>query len=260
MRSLMLSVCLILFCIPAAGLAQQEPTEKLLGQVPSTWQSIELGLSRKEVRERWGNPNKHYSPKLRGYFVPQEQEAAERLLGLLDDVYYRNTAANKYEVRFRYERDTSKSRLQPFVFANTIELIVDKPVAALETLRDIPEVLDLCRSSCGLYADLHDTHVVAYPKNLSPSEIEKGFQLVRTWSKEIWKTGGFVPAVFLGWEDETRESLSWRVIRDQDVDWLNQPIEQISFGFVFPRLAFELKGDKKNALGHKVVSLGIFNP
>ena len=79
---------------------------------------IRLFMTEEEVHWMWGEPEKYFymhvdrdpSKTMFKYFPPSRYEEALKQYGSLWDVYYRNTATNRYEVRIEY-REGTKVRL-----------------------------------------------------------------------------------------------------------------------------------------------------
>ena len=142
---------------------------------PRTLKPIRLFMTRKEVREMWGEPAKSFSPSFEEKDFPSTElyEYAVNINFLLKDVYYRKAVKNSYEIQVIYGLYRSKEKPRPEVRVISVNLVVGNPVPTHPTLKDLSEASDFCRSDCGMYVwedTRHRLWVDVYPRNPNPNE------------------------------------------------------------------------------------------
>ncbi len=163
---------LLLFYLPVSGWDQketnQEPQESMnvrsANQAvlwPKNYDSqtrkpIRLFMTREEVREMWGEPERHLSIRLdpesrqggREYFSPQEYEAALQRYGPLEDVYYRKTKKSRYEILVTYREVPREAQTQPELRVSRLTFMPAEKLSVDAIQLDLPETKDLCGAVC----------------------------------------------------------------------------------------------------------------
>ena len=152
---------------------QVEPTVWPEKYDPRTLQPIRLFMTREEVHETWGEPEKYlfsiveFEPLrvTRKYFSREEYAAAVRAHGLPWDVYYRKVGSLPFEIQITYGGDGRQDPEHPEIRIFTIDYLMPQPVPAFRLLQELPEVAELCRSGCGIYGDSYTEvpQFVVYP-------------------------------------------------------------------------------------------------
>ncbi len=93
---------------------------------PRTLKPIRLFMTREEVRELWGQPERYlYGDRdfgskrgTRDYFLPEEYDEGMKRYGSLMDAYFRKTATNRYQIRIGFKLDQSGNSNQPEMRVN----------------------------------------------------------------------------------------------------------------------------------------------
>ena len=171
---------LLLFYLPVSGLGQRETSKEpeesknvsSANQAvlwPKKYDSqirkpIRLFMTREEVREMWGEPERHLRTGLDGesrqgereYFSPPEYEAALQRYGPLQDVYYRKTKKTRYEILVTYREVPRKVpreapgevQTPPELRVSRLTFMPDEKLSVDEIQGDLPETKDLCGAVC----------------------------------------------------------------------------------------------------------------
>ena len=261
MRTWILRVFLMGCLLPAEGFAQQKPVEappadELVRSAsaeqkpaedqepniqlePITWpekydprtlKPIRLFMTREEVHETWGEPEKYVRGKVerkplrvtKKYVSREEYAAGTDVHG---EVYYRKVGSLPFEVQITYRwdmRDPEHLEMRPL----DVQYRMSKPVPAFRLLQELPEAAELCRSGCGIYGDSYTEvpQFVVYPRIRTMSQrIEASRMAGLLMLKKGGRRLAWTPVLRLllpkGFPDKEPKA--------QETDGFESPIEEI---------------------------------
>ena len=268
MRSTTLSVCSILFCLSIVGCGEKPWYEQDVNYDPRTLQPIGLFMTREEVRELWGEPDRYFYGHIdfkplrvtRKYFSREEYDEAVKQYGALQDVYYRKTPRDRYEIRIGYKEDPIAN---PDQSDKKVYEVVFYPAAAHPidfTLKDLVEVMGLCQAECGMQAHEVSVSVEVYPNFPTADQRNQTARMARIWAPDSYRIRGekadWLPVVNLVLQMEQSDLDS----TIQEVEWMRRPVSTVVLGFSTPR--WDLRHDREARMGRKqrVMELGSFHP
>jgi hypothetical protein len=191
--------------------------------------TFQAGAVREDVFQQFGAPKMFWASEPGKRLFGDDEYRAALGIWSMDDVYERQTAENRYEIRVKYSSDARESRLNPKKRITSLDVLVDKPGSYRKTLADSAEAREICASGCKLYGitgyDIrYDRryYILAYPIHPSAGQLEAGM-LAATGYKPDGARDKWCIAVKL--------NLEGRVSRPdpQPPDWANGKIDEIAF-------------------------------
>lgn len=263
MRFLVVGFCL-LFCFLPLAPAQEKTPEAVAPEESSTLRPIQLGITRQEVRELWGEPLKClYNFDVEECTAPDTYDWSKRKdPRILRDVYKRKTSLNVYKVLVSYSLDQTRSARQPDIRVRGIQFDLEKPMQVLPTVKDLPEALELCSSGCAMLGDnrggLPRVMVFSQPPTLRQRGLAD--RIMHGWkpSPAERRGGGFewVPTVKLRLEEKPGD-INRNV---HNIAWFERSVQWVDIFVLAPRTY--LQDDKKYRfnLGQSLLELGSFKP
>jgi len=141
-----LIIFLIVATIAAAG-------DTLKTRIQATPLHIGLGMSKSAVHKCLGLPRQWLAST--GYITdPIEYAASLKVYGIenVNDVYFRRSKTNRYELNIGYSLDDSQSRLNPIPRVWQIIIEADHKAPLIQVLTDSAEAIDICREGCTVNA------------------------------------------------------------------------------------------------------------
>jgi len=204
--------------------------EPVVAQEAST---IQLGMTREQVHEAWGEPDWVDNPanvlKEMALFLGDEEEAAEA--EQMPDAPFENgeetfsftLGDDPWEAEVAYRADLSSGVVVPRVVE--VKMSPARPVTLQDALADLSEAWALCADNCDAVGILETAaaRIVVYP--LSPSaEQSSAARGAASWWKPTEQTVyTWVPSLQFTWEGQTQHS----DVRGVSIDWLQKPINTI---------------------------------
>ncbi len=206
---------------------------------PRTLQPVRLFMTREEVHETWGEPEKYLSTIIKfepfkvtkKYVSREEYAAAVGAPGFFQDIYYRKLGSLPFEIRITYGKDGRQDPQHPEMKVFAIHYHMPQPAPAFRLLQELPEVAELCRSGCGLYGDISSDkkpHIVVFPPMRTLRQRIEASQMARLWMPEEYKKQGqldWTPIIRLFF----RKQVSDKEQKAKGIDGFETPIEAISF-------------------------------
>ena len=269
MRSFTLNVCLILFCLSVVGCGEKPLSEQTIEYNPRSLQPIRFFMTREEVRELWGQPSRYFYGHAdlermrvkREYFSPERYDEGVKKYGALQDVYYRRTPINQYEIKIEYKEDRSTNPDRPVMKAYEVFFSPFTLLPAKSTLNDLVEAVELCGGGCGMRGhQLVGSRIDVYPKFPTADQRDQAARMVRIWEPDRYKTRGegvdWLPVITLFVQTEP-EDIDRSV---HEVQWMRLPIESVMLNFDTPEwnLRFDIGG--RTMREQRIIELGSFHP
>lgn len=249
MKSLMLSVCLILFCLPAVGCAdvnstenpkakseKQSSTQRQAEETLDSIKRIDLWMSREEIRSQWGLPEKSFVHVIKKpYWLSEEEfEKMMALKSVLIDFYVREFDKNRYEVEVIYGKVAPEKGDHPesrFLEARWTPV---QPVPLATILGHMTDLMEVCRPSCELGATSVTGKPIAEAYHENPTSHQQAIaELIwramapkadpRKEDEALNNKLGFMVLFYLKSEPEGKNRTGY------EVDWFERPIEKARF-------------------------------
>lgn len=275
MRSLTLSVCLILFCLSVVGCADVNSTENPTAESEKKssidtqpegksdgHKRIDLWMTREEVRDRWGPPEKSYIHTLKklSWISDEKFRQMVDLISVPADFYVREFDANRYEVKVIYGKVTPEKGEHPesrFLEAHWTPV---QPVPLATMLGHMTDAMEVCHPSCELGASsiTGKPYAEAYHENPTPhqqSVAELSWRAMdpgddpRKEAEALNNKLGFMVLFYLKSEPEDKNRTGY------EVDWFERPIEEARF-----TSGVSLTRDHKYRPSKYSLYLGTFTP
>ena len=253
----------ILWGLPGLAWAEENPTGPPRQNNPRTLQPIRLGMTRQEVRAKWGEPLEcRYAYDEEECFDSGEYDWSKRKAVLaLEDIYRRETATSAYDILVQYHWDRRRSHSHPDIRVLYVEIEPEHPVPVRPTLRDLPEALELCRSGCGMYGDIIGPTVMVYPELVTLRQRAKATLIANHWkplspSQQARRGGDWSPALELRLEEDAGD----KDRSVQEIAWFERPIRLVILNVHWPR--GELQLDRRTSLPGRrwILELDSFRP
>ena len=235
---------------------------------PRTLKPIRLFMTREEVREIWGEPAKFiygYSnfekkQKIRKYFSAEEYEEGLRRYGSLNDVYYRETAKNRYEIVIEFKNAKIDTKIEPEMRVRRVIFLPFTKRSFIEMIEDFPEALALCQHECGMHAHRLTMSVQTFPKCPKATHQAEAQQMAKLWEPRMYEREGaqadWVSVIDVLLRVEM-EDLDRNV---HQIGWMQRSIRLVMLNFDYPewyRKGLEIK--TKSTLKHGVLDIGSFS-
>lgn len=254
---------LILFLLPAVIVSHEGQVEESPKEAPSVQRPMLLGLTRQEARQRWGEPDKcYYTFDAEQCTSPDYDWSTVEILGTLEDVYHRKTAANTYEILVRYNVYQRPSLGKAEIRVIDVEFKPAKPTTVQPMLRDLPEALELCRSGCEMQGFKGGglPSVLVYPQNPTLRQRALADRVMYGWKLAPPEKRGrrmeYIPTVELDLQEKPGDQ--YRKVHE--IPWVDRSVKWVIFSMAPPRSFLDQDRIGRNLLPQSRLVLGLFTP